>query len=113
MNKDEWCRSVLKKFFPANVNNQTRITPALASIAGRIWREWEQMRGFTGTVDVAVAHAPYGVPPGLGWIAQVLLSGAWRTFAGDQAVDPWFRARIQREYGMEFRLAIGGASMSE
>jgi len=112
MTNDEWCRTVLKKFFPSNITNQTIMSPALSKIAGQIWRDWQQMKGFSGAVDVAAHNLPHGAPPNVTWVGQVLLTIAWRTFAGEQAVDPWLRARLQQKFGPDFRIAIGSGGLN-
>src|SRR5580698_4297475 len=102
MTNDDWCRMVLGKFFKPELIPASPLSPALIGIAGRIWRDWQQMKGFTGAVDVAAHNAPYGAPPDFKWLGKVLISSTWRTFAGEQAVDPWLRARIQQKFGPEF-----------
>jgi hypothetical protein len=114
MTNDQWCRFVLKKFFPNSISDQTPVSPALSKLAGQIWQEWQQVSGFSGVVDVAAHKTPYGVPPGFKWVGQVLFTAAWHRFSGEQAIDPWARARIQQKFGPQFRIAMGsGMSLDD
>src|ERR1700694_1977607 len=81
MTNTEWCLSVLKQFWPRNViDDQTKVTPAVSQIAGQIWNEWLKMGLFTGSVNVLALKNP-STPPGLTWVAEVIVSTAWHTFA--------------------------------
>jgi len=112
MTNDEWCRTVLEKVFPKETIPTSQLSPALNNIAGQIWRDWQQMKGFSGPVDVAAHNLPYGAPPDFKWVGKILVSASWRIFAGEQAFDPWFRTRCLTKYGPEFRLATGSGGLS-
>jgi hypothetical protein len=107
MTNDQWCRFVLKQFFPNTISDQTQVSPALSKPRRADLAEWQQVSGFSGVVDVAAHKAPYGGPPGFKWVGQVLFTAAWHRFTGEQAIDPWARARIHQKFGPQFRIAIG------
>jgi hypothetical protein len=103
MTNEEWCRTVLERVFPKSTIPSQPLPPALYGIAGKIWRDWQQMKGFTQTTDVFARNNP-SFPPDPMWLAKVAVSAGWRTLT-TQSFDPWFRTRCIRQYGLEFRIA--------
>src|ERR1039458_6527722 len=91
MTNEEWCRTVLERVFPKSTIPSQPLPPALYGIAGKIWRDWQQMKGFTQTTDVFARNNP-SFPPDPMWLAKVAVSAGWRTLT-TQSFDPWFRDR--------------------
>lgn len=105
MTNDEWCRVVLKKFFPPpTVDDSTIISPALAKITGEIWQDWHGIEPFARALP---AIPLYGAPPDRTWILRVLGTAVWRRFTDDPfAVTPTVQARIRQRFGSRVQSAV-------
>jgi len=79
MTNEDWCRLVLAKFFPALVNAQTAISPALSRLAGEIWNDWHSVQPFAQ----AVPKMPNYSRPGVLFPVQLVATYAWRRLTSE------------------------------
>jgi hypothetical protein len=112
MTNDEWCRIVLKKFWPESITDQTDVSsPGLHKLTGEIWQDWHNPHDFARSIPMA----PDYMPPTPNSLYRLVASALWKYFTDDPyGVPVTIRARIQHNYGGRVSVLLGtGLSMDD